>query len=139
MTTEDGKGKRRSTSPPRARKSPTRIATSPDPVASAVEIATAASSSVADIERLLAGEHLQPHSVLGAHPATRDGVRGVVVRALAANATHVESILDDGGVVPLDREAEGLSDLYGAFLPGKSLPLAYRFRITYADGVIWER
>jgi 1,4-alpha-glucan branching enzyme len=139
MTPEGGKGKRRSTSRPRARKATTPVATTPEPVASAGEFATAPSSSVADVERLLAGEHPQPHAILGAHPATRDGQDGVVVRALAANAVRVECILDDGGVTLLDREAEGLSDLYSAFLPGKSLPLAYRFRVTYADGVAWER
>ena len=139
MTPEDGKGKRRSTSRPRARKSAPPATTSPEPVASGVGIATARSSAVAEVDRLLAGEHSQPHSILGAHPTTRGDEAGVVVRALAANAVSVECVLDDGDVVPLERKAEGLSDLYSAFLPGKRLPLGYRFRITYVDGATWER
>ena len=67
------------------------------------------------------------------------GVRGVVIRALAANAARVECVLDDGRAVPLDRDAEGLSDLYSVFLPGATLPLSYHFRMTYVDGTTWER
>jgi 1,4-alpha-glucan branching enzyme len=88
---------------------------------------------------LLAGEHAQPHAILGAHPAATAGVRGVVIRALAANAVRVECVLEDGRAIPLDRDAEGLSDLYSAFLPGAALPLSYHFRITYVDGTTWER
>ena len=38
----------------------------------------------ADLERLLSGSHSDPHSILGAHAATVDGV---IVRALIPNAT----------------------------------------------------
>ena len=53
--------------------------------------------------------------ILGAHPAASAGERGVIIRALAANAARVECVLDDGRAVPLDRDAEGLSDLYSVF------------------------
>jgi 1,4-alpha-glucan branching enzyme len=93
----------------------------------------------ADLERLLAGDHSSPHSILGAHPATVGGENGVVVRALIPNAVYAECVFDDGRVAPLTREAEGPSDLYEAFVPGATLPARYRFRFHYADGATWDR
>src|SRR5436190_17809682 len=46
----------------------------------------------ADLDRLLAGEHSSPHSILGAHPATLGGEAGIVVRALIPNAVYVECV-----------------------------------------------
>src|SRR5512144_3040114 len=129
MAAEDGKGKRRSTSRPRAKKSATVAAKQDEPV-TAVERATESAvrprpplPSGDELGRLLAGEHGSPHSILGAHPVTLGGQRGILVRALAANATRVQCLLDDGTVVELEREAEGLSDLYGAFIAKATLPL----------------
>ena len=50
----------------------------------------------AEIDRLVAGEHHDPHSILGAHP----GPDGVVVRALRPMATSVTLVLDDGRRAP---------------------------------------
>ena len=63
-----------------------------------------------EISRLLAGEHQDPHSILGAHPATVAGEAGVIVRALIPNADAGRMLLDDGRVVQMEREAEGLVD-----------------------------
>jgi len=93
----------------------------------------------AELARLLAGEHANPHDVLGAHRTTIDGVDGAVVRALVPGAARVECVLDTGEAVRMDREAEGLADVYTAFLPGKRPPIAYRYRIHYPDGAVWER
>jgi 1,4-alpha-glucan branching enzyme len=139
MTPEDGKGKRRSTPRQRARKTAASVPASPEQPAPTSALAVSATLAVADVHRLLAGEHSHPHSILGAHPAASAGERGVIVRALVANAARVECLLNDGRVIPLERDAEGLSDLYSAFLPGATLPLSYRFRITYVDGSTWER
>src|SRR5215216_4458081 len=87
---------------------------------------TSATGSQHDIPRLLAGEHSEPHSILGAHPTTIDGEPGVVVRALIPSAARVECHLADGRVVELTREAEGLSDLYSASIAGATLPRDYR-------------
>jgi 1,4-alpha-glucan branching enzyme len=92
-----------------------------------------------DLDRLLGGEHSNPHSILGAHAATVAGESGVVVRALIPNAVYAECVLDDGRVLPLIREADGQADLYGAFVAGATLPLRYRFRFHYADGATWDR
>jgi 1,4-alpha-glucan branching enzyme len=89
--------------------------------------------------RLLHGDFSDPHSILGAHPATLGTARGVVVRTMIPGAERVECVLDDGSVLPLVREAQGLTDLYGVFLPGATLPLHYRLRVHYPDGAVWER
>ena len=138
MTPEDGKGKRRSKGRPRAKKSAAAAALASEP-AFVEPMAVSATLAVADIHRLLAGEHAHPHAILGAHHGALAGERGVVVRVLAANAVRVECILDDGRVVAMEKDAEGLSDLYSAFLPGATLPLSYRVRMTYVDGMTWER
>jgi 1,4-alpha-glucan branching enzyme len=93
----------------------------------------------ADVDHLLAGDHRDPHSILGVHPTTVAGKRGAVVRALAADAARVDCLLGDGRVVPLDKQAEGLSDLYAGFIAGATLPLSYRLRFTHVDGTSWER
>src|SRR5690348_9147692 len=93
----------------------------------------------ADLDRLLAGDHMSPHSILGAHPATVGGESGVVVRALIPNAIYVECVLEDGRLLPMTREAEGQASLYGLFIAGATPPMRYRFRFHYADGAIWDR
>src|ERR1041384_818091 len=77
------------------------------------------------LERLLAGEHSSPHSVRVAYPANVGGEPGVIIRTLIPNAARGELLLSDGRVVQLEREAQGISDLYGAFVPGAVLPLDY--------------
>ena len=49
-------------------------------------------SASGEIERIVAGTHHDPHSILGAHP----GPAGVVVRALRPLATSVTVVLPDG-------------------------------------------
>ena len=89
-----------------------------------------------DRARLLAGDHHEPHGVLGAHPAVADGVEGAVVRAWHPDATGAEIVLDDG-------ESRGLAALgggiFGIFLAGARVPLRYRLRFHFADGSAWER
>ena len=92
-----------------------------------------------ELDRLLAGEHANPHAILGAHPATVSGTAGVVVRTLIPGVDQVECVLADGRAVDMTREAEGLSTLYGVFLPGEQLPLHYLLRFHYANGSVWER
>jgi 1,4-alpha-glucan branching enzyme len=95
--------------------------------------------SPADLARLVSGEHADPHSILGAHGAIIGGKEGVVVRALVPGAARVECCLETGDVCQMSREAEGLADVYEVFLPGKMLPIAYRFHVYYPDGAVWDR
>ena len=46
--------------------------------------------------RLVAGAHATPHDVLGAHPARRDGLDGVMVRAWHPDAIGAEAHWEDG-------------------------------------------
>lgn len=88
-----------------------------------------------DVARLVAGESTDPHAILGAHASDH----GIVIRALAPNAERAECMLADGRVVPMERVAQGGSDLYQAHVLGASLPLTYRLRFHYANGEAWER
>ncbi|MFI0411396.1 1,4-alpha-glucan branching protein GlgB [Actinomadura sp. 3N508] len=93
----------------------------------------------AEIDRLVGGDHHDPHGVLGAHP----GRDGVTVRALRPLAERVEVVLPNGDRLPLRHFHEGL--FIGTLPAGASLagedddaaPLAvpdYRLAVTYGDG-----
>ncbi len=85
--------------------------------------------------RLVRGESMHPHDLLGAHDAEVDGVRGVVVRVFQPLASAVRLMLGERDV-PMERDAHGI---YTAFLSDRSLPLRYRLGITGADGVEQEQ
>ncbi|MDB4877535.1 MAG: 1,4-alpha-glucan-branching enzyme [Gemmatimonadetes bacterium] len=125
--------------PKPARKKKSEPVTASEPAATAVPTVALPTVDAAELERLLRGDHANPHAILGVHPVIVGGASGVVIRAMTPNADHVEAILEDGTVVELRREAQAMSSLYGAFLPGQSLPLRYRLRFQYDDGATWER
>ncbi|WP_242885104.1 1,4-alpha-glucan branching protein GlgB [Actinomadura litoris] len=93
----------------------------------------------AEIERLVGGDHHDPHGVLGAHP----GRDGVTVRALRPLAERVEAVLPNGDRHPLRHVHEGV---FAGTLPESAslagddparAPLAvpdYRLAVTYRDG-----
>ncbi len=62
---------------------------------------------------LARGDHSEPHRVLGAHPASRRGRDGVVVRAFHPDATAVDLVLQSGETRPMERIAPG--GLFGVF------------------------
>ena len=89
-----------------------------------------------DLARLAAGHHAEPHAILGAHPETRDGVRGVVVRTFHPDAVRAECMLADGKDVVLSQiDPRGFFEV---FLPDRDLPLAYRLRFHFDGGTTWE-
>jgi 1,4-alpha-glucan branching enzyme len=90
----------------------------------------------ADVTRLIAGEHTDPHHVLGAHAATVNGAGGVMVRAMHPDAVAAECILSNGDPVPMEPIAAGM---FAVFLPGATLPLRYRLRLHFASGATVER
>jgi 1,4-alpha-glucan branching enzyme len=89
-----------------------------------------------DRDRLVAGDHHDPHSVLGAHIASGPEGDGVVVRAYHPDAVAVECLLADGATQSMRALGDGL---YAVFLPGLKLPLSYRLRFRFGDGESWER
>ncbi len=80
--------------------------------------------SLGEIERVVAGHHHDPHSVLGAHP----GPDGVIVRALRPLATSVTLILDDGRRFPMEHVHQGV---FAVTLPDEKVP-DYRIAATYS-------
>ena len=86
------------------------------------------------VRRFLEGRHHDPHSLLGAHPATVDGQQGLIVRAAHPAAAAAE-ILVDGQSLPMTNE----QGLFAVFLPGATLPMSYRIRLRFPDGNSWER
>jgi 1,4-alpha-glucan branching enzyme len=114
----------------------------PPPPRSGAENVPAADSTLAaatenePLDRLLHGRHHDPHSILGAHPATRSGEPGVVVRLMRHDAVRAEIVLPDGETREMPRVRGGLFEV---FVPYAELPLRYRARIELADGTTRER
>jgi 1,4-alpha-glucan branching enzyme len=79
--------------------------------------------SLGEIERIVAGHHHDPHSVLGAHP----GPDGVIIRALRPLARSVTVVLDDGRRLPMTHVHEGV---FAVTVPDEKVP-GYRIAATY--------
>ncbi|MDT7712985.1 MAG: 1,4-alpha-glucan branching enzyme, partial [Pseudonocardiales bacterium] len=77
-----------------------------------------------ELRRLLAGEHHDPHSVLGAHPQPA----GTAVRVLRPQADEV-TVLSDDGEYPLEQGAGGF---FHGVMPN---PGDYRLRVRYGDHI----
>ena len=58
-----------------------------------------------EIDRLLQGRHHNPHSILGAHPATYRAETGVVIRTMHHDATHAEVVTEEGQVIRMPRNS----------------------------------
>jgi 1,4-alpha-glucan branching enzyme len=82
--------------------------------------------------RLTAGEHHDPHSLLGAHATAF----GTVVRAFHPDATSVELLLDAGSPLSMEPLSEGL---WACAAPQLDRGGTYRLRFGFADGNRWER
>ena len=63
--------------------------------------------SLPEIERVVAGQHHDPHSVLGAHL----GPRGVSIRALRPLAESVTVVLPDGTRFPMQHLHQGVFEV----------------------------
>jgi len=86
---------------------------------------------------VLEGTSADPHAILGAHPAHRDGRDGILVRALHPDAASIECLLDSGETVAMERW-EGTS-LHWVFLPGRTFPIRYRLRFRFPGDTTHER
>jgi 1,4-alpha-glucan branching enzyme len=79
--------------------------------------------SHAEIDRLLAGTHYDPHSILGGHV----GPDGVTIRALRPLAETVTVVLPGGSRVPMQHIHQGV---FSVMVPGTVVP-DYRIAVTY--------
>jgi 1,4-alpha-glucan branching enzyme len=84
-----------------------------------------------EAQRLVRGEHHDPHAILGAHPM--DG--GHVIRTFHPEATGVDLLRPNARPQPMEPLGDGL---WAALLADAS-PSAYRLRLHFPDGDDWER
>src|SRR5881392_2266716 len=98
----------------------------PDAAGPDAGVPDAAGPSLGEIERIVAGQHHNPHSVLGAHP----GPGGVIIRALRPLATSVTAVLDDGRRLPMEHVHQGV---FAATVPEEKVP-GYRIAAAYGSG-----
>ena len=84
--------------------------------------------SLGEIERIVAGQHHDPHSVLGAHP----GTDGVTIRALRPLAAEVTAVLADGSRYPMPHRHQGVFEVT---VPESAGPVTdYRLEVRYVTG-----
>ena len=83
-----------------------------------------------DAQRLLAGEHHDPHSILGIHQTEA----GRVIRAFHPDAESCVAFCLDGRSQVLQPLGRGL---FAA--PCEGIELDYRLRFGFANGTSWER
>ena len=89
-----------------------------------------------ELERLLRGEHHDPHSILGAHPLDEPDRRTVTIRALHPDAVGVEVCLENGQAFPMEPiQPRGI---FVAQITGQRWPFFYRLRFRFPDGTTWE-
>jgi 1,4-alpha-glucan branching enzyme len=98
------------------------------------QAAVAAGVNLGEIERIVAGTHHDPHSILGVHP----GPDGVAFRTLRPFAASVAVRLEDGRRFPMEHVHLGV---FAATVPydeagGRGASPAYRIAVAYpgADG-----
>jgi 1,4-alpha-glucan branching enzyme len=78
-----------------------------------------------EIDRIVAGTHHDPHSILGAH--RQPGAAATVVRALRPLAASVTVVLPDGRRFPMTHVYQGV---FAATLPLSQVP-DYKIAVTY--------
>jgi 1,4-alpha-glucan branching enzyme len=87
----------------------------------------------ADLERLVAGQHHDPHSLLGAHPVRDgDGRDRVMVRGWRPDAIGMVILAGEQRVQMLQIHPAGV---FAGVLEGPGTP-DYRLETTYPDGVV---
>jgi 1,4-alpha-glucan branching enzyme len=82
----------------------------------------------ADVAALLAGDHADPHRVLGPH--------GEELRVFHPDAVRAACILPDRTTLPLD-PADGSGCFVGR-IASTGLPPDYQVRFEFADGSVWQ-
>ncbi len=87
--------------------------------------------SDAELDAFLAGDHLQPHRILGLHP----GPAGSDIRAYHPDATSAEIQIGRGTVRPMQPLRGGL---WTISIPRSVKVRTYRIAFRFADGTRWE-
>src|SRR6266536_3064688 len=90
-----------------------------------------------EMEALLNGQHGQPHSLLGMHPVTHQGRRGLAVRAFVQDARSCEVVDCQSGPerrYPAER-LDGLG-FFETFIDERTEVFRYRLRVEKTNGEI---
>jgi 1,4-alpha-glucan branching enzyme len=98
---------------------------------------TGTDSLTTELEQLAAGQHSEPHRLLGAHPHKRGGEDGVLIRTFHPEATAVDLLRP--GLEPTSMKPAGPKGVFVEFVPGAVLPIPYRLRYRFEDGHTWEQ
>ena len=86
-----------------------------------------------DLERLVGGQHHDPHSVLGAHPVQDDdGGDRVVIRGWRPDAIGMAVL---AGEQRIEMSRVHPAGVFAGTLDGPDIP-DYRLEATYQDGVV---
>ena len=90
-----------------------------------------------ELDRIAAGEHHDPHSVLGAHPARdADGQDVVVIRGWRPDAVDMAIVLDGGNGERIAMRPLHPAGIFGGVVAGTRIP-DYRLEVTYpGDNVV---
>lgn len=80
--------------------------------------------------RLVRGESARPHDLLGVHPMSVDGQRGLVIRAHQPHALAMAMLTGDERI-PMERDQYGL---FVVLLPQRDLPFVYQLEVTSTSG-----
>ncbi|MGZ8366866.1 MAG: GlgB N-terminal domain-containing protein, partial [Nitrospira sp.] len=93
-----------------------------------------------NLDRLIAGTHWAPHSVLGPHATTIGGRPGFTIRAWLPQIKDVDvkdvEVVSDSVLWRMTRIRE--EGLYEALLPDTPLAPSYTLRLTRHDGTVAE-
>lgn len=84
------------------------------------------------------GKHRRPYLILGANPASHDGIEGILFAVWAPNAARVSVVGEfnrwDGRCHPL--RSRGSSGIWELFIPGLKAGTLYKFELRLRDGTI---
>ena len=92
--------------------------------------------SAQELNRLLAGDHTDPHRILGAHEVRVGSETCTVVRAYHPDAVSADCLVGNG-TVKLEPVADG--GAFAGVIDVDARPPVYRLRFRFRDGSTWER
>jgi len=90
-----------------------------------------------ELESFLKARNSHPHNLLGMHPLSYHGKKGLVVRAFLDGAASCEVVRIDASPeerFPLTRIAD--EGFWEGFIEGHEQAFAYRIRVSYASGEV---
>jgi len=88
-----------------------------------------------DLDSLLQGQNAQPHSLLGMHPVTHEGRRGVVVRAFLQDSRAC-AVVDYQAQPEVRHPMTKVHDMgfYETFIPDRPEVFRYRLQVEKSNG-----